>query len=1570
MANTTSTTSFKADISQLKSAMQQAQKQVSLANSEFKKATAGLDNWSQSAVGLSAKLKQLDSVLSAQKQKLSLMEQEYQKVVKVYGENSAAATKLKTDMNNQQAAIAKTEKEIGKYSDELKKAEKYGDNFDDTLEDMNDSADQASDGFTVMKGALADLIADGIKMAVSAMKELIESTIEVGRTFEKSMASVQALSGATQEEMELLTETAKHFGETTQFSASEAADALGYMALAGWDAQTSAAALGGVLDLAAASNMDLAEASDMVTDYMSAFGMKAEESAYFADLLAYAQANANTSAQGLGEAFRNSAANMNAAGQDIETTVSLLSMMANQGLKGAKAGTALTAVMRDITNKMDEGAIAIGQTNVQVMDADGNFRDLTDILMDVEKATSGMGDAQKASALSATFTADSIKGLNLILNAGVGEAASFEQQLRNSSGAASEMAKIMNDNLSGDLTALNSKIEGTKIKVYESLTPALRDAVAQISNVIDSIDWDKVGVKLGNVTKKAVEFFKGVIENAEGIISVLRSVATVIGTAFVVDKVASFGKGILLLVKQINAFKNATNAATAAQKLFNIAQAAAPIAIVTAAVAGLVTGLLYLAQRNKEATVETEALTEAQLEDVDAINKTAEALSEMRARRDENVSAIQAEYEHYGDLVDELDSLVDANGFVKAGYEDRVNFILTTLNDAIGTEMELIDGVIVNYQEERQAIEDLIEAKKAQAILNANEEAYTEAIQNQKKVFTELITIENDYKEAVDASKKATEERVRIQNMSADEYAKSLGIMTDAGMANEMYQEKLAETIAVEKQQKAAVGELRVALGDAEQNYASYNATIENYEGLASAIISKDSEKIHEALQNEINDFISAESGTEESLQRQVYTMQANYEELKKAVENGSTEVTQEMVNDAKSMVDQAQSELDKFKGKANKSGSEGVSNYAKGMSSNSTAMIQTAKGLRDNAEAAFKPTGSATRSGYEVSEGFADGIYSGAGEVESASDYVAEESIDTFDSTLEVNSPSRRTYQSGIYFAQGFMNGLSSQQQAVFNKAYNMARAAVDAVKKAQKEGSPSKLTYQSGVYFVQGYINGIMSESKSLDKTVTSLVKSAYKTLSKMSRYNFETVAETASTKFASGMQEKLNYALNKMQFQNEKKLKEFDNEIKKLQEEQAAEAEKLNEASTIKKEKLQEESDKRLEALQERYDAEENKDRKKQIKTQIDAEKKYAKDLIKAEENTTKQLVKESSERYSKLIETQENYKDAYSKASSQMISEYTDAMNAYQQKAQDLIDSTINGITDKYTARYDELISKQDSLVEKMKSAGDLFTISGAGVMTINNLKQQTKDIKNYTKQLAVIKKRVSAELFDEIASMDMKEGNAYISQLLKLSESDLAAYNDAYSKKLQAANYAGKKIYKKDFEQLNHDYRKEVKEAFKGLDEELEKMGTQAMRGFLKGLTTDTNYMDKEVKVFVHALVDSFKKELQIKSPSKVMEKIGGFTGAGLVEGLTDKLNDVKRAASSLASAVSTPLDSIKTDITGAVASVNGSAETGAMSRSVVNNYNLVQNNNSPKSLSALDTYQARRQQIAMIKAFT
>lgn len=311
--------------------------------------------------------------------------------------------------------------------------------------------------------------------------------IKVGSDFESAMSNVAAISGATGDDLQMLKDTAQEMGATTQFSATEAANALSYMALAGWDANQSASALPGVLNLAAASGMELASASDMVTDYMSAFGMSCEQSGYFADMLAYAQSNANTTAELLGESYKNCAANMAAAGQDVETTTSLLAMMANQGLKGSEAGTALAAVMRDLTAKMTDGAIKIGDTSVAVQDANGNYRDLTDILQNVESATNGMGDAEKAAALSSTFTADSIKGLNLILNAGVSNAADFENQLRNSGGTAENMANVMNDNLAGAMKSLQSRAETFGNAIYESFSVQLKDAVNAAADALGSL---------------------------------------------------------------------------------------------------------------------------------------------------------------------------------------------------------------------------------------------------------------------------------------------------------------------------------------------------------------------------------------------------------------------------------------------------------------------------------------------------------------------------------------------------------------------------------------------------------------------------------------------------------------------------------------------------------------------------------------------------------------------------------------------------------------------------------------------------------------------------------------------------------------------------------------------------------------------------------------------------------------------------------------------------------------------------------------------------------------------------
>jgi TP901 family phage tail tape measure protein len=425
----------------------------------------------------------LRSTISKQEDTLQQLKQRYVDVATEQGETSDEARELARQIQDLSS-------ELHENKTKLSDAEYAADKLDNSLEEVESSAKKADDGFTMFKATLANLAADAIMRAVDGIKNLVGNVIELGQNFTSTMSEVSAISGATGEDFEKLEACAREYGATTVFSASNAAEALKYMSLAGWDADQSTSALGGVLNLAAASGMELGAASDMVTDYLSAFAMEAGDAAYFADLLSYAQSHSNTTAEALGEAYKNCAANLNAAGQDVETVTSLLEGMANQGYKGSEAGTAIAAIMRDITNGMKDGAIRIGETSVAVMDAQGNFRDLTDILTEVEAATNGMGDAERAVALSSTFTADSTKGLNLILNEGMDNIAGYEEELRGASGSAEEMANIMNDNLSGDVAAMNSAFEELGLKIYDALESKLRAGVQFITNgVIPAIEW-------------------------------------------------------------------------------------------------------------------------------------------------------------------------------------------------------------------------------------------------------------------------------------------------------------------------------------------------------------------------------------------------------------------------------------------------------------------------------------------------------------------------------------------------------------------------------------------------------------------------------------------------------------------------------------------------------------------------------------------------------------------------------------------------------------------------------------------------------------------------------------------------------------------------------------------------------------------------------------------------------------------------------------------------------------------------------------------------------------------------
>lgn len=601
--------------------------------------------------------------------------------------------------------LTRAAEDAGESIDSLSEStESLGDSVDglgdgDGLDNLGESAEEAGSSMGEAEGK-ANSLADSLKklFAVISMAAVLSQVgkyasdaIDIGKDYTAMMSEVQALSGATGSDLALLENTAREYGATTVFSATEAAEALKYMSLAGWDAQQSSSALGGVLNLAAAGGMELGQASDMVTDYLSAFGMQAQDSAYFADMLAYAQANSNTSAEQLGEAYRNSAANLNAAGQDVETVTSMLEAMANQGYKGSEAGTALTAVMRDITNNMEDGAIKIGDTSVAVSDAQGNFRDLTDILLDVEKATDGMGEAERAAALGATFTADSTKGLNLMLNEGIENIAGYEEALRSSTGAASDMADTMNDNLTGDMANMNSAFEEMQLQTFEAMEAPLREGVQYLTSTIIPIltEWVPSAFesfvnganKLGNALKP---LFETILKNPQAISGALTS----LGTGFLAMKTVSTGMNIAKAVTDAGSLTGALG--KFAGSLFSnpwAAGAAAAVAAVTAVGVALHEYSEMNIDSNLQAHFGTVELDDSQIKDFASRVINAEWLV--------NINAALGHFDNAEELVQQAEDALKQNDTLE--WRARVGISLT--EDEQSTYMSNIETFTTNIEQ-------------------------------------------------------------------------------------------------------------------------------------------------------------------------------------------------------------------------------------------------------------------------------------------------------------------------------------------------------------------------------------------------------------------------------------------------------------------------------------------------------------------------------------------------------------------------------------------------------------------------------------------------------------------------------------------------------------------------------------------------------------------------------------------------------------------------------------------------------------------------------------------------------
>ena len=327
-----------------------------------------------------------------------------------------------------------------------------------------------------------------ISVASAAVTGLGVAAVNTAADFDSAMANVAAISGATGDDLQALRDKAREMGEKTKFSASEAADAMSYMAMAGWKTGDMLSGIEGIMNLAAASGEDLATTSDIVTDALTAFGLTAEDSAHFADILAAASSNANTNVSMMGETFKYCAPVAGALGYSAEDVAEAIGLMGNAGIKSTQAGTALRTMMTKLQGELKLSGEALGEVTIQTANADGSMRELSDILADCRTAFSKMSESEAAAAAETLVGKNAMSGFLALMNSAPGDIDKLRNAIDNCDGSAENMAAIMQDNLNGQLTILKSQLEELAISFGEMLMPVIRKVVTAVQGFVDKLN--------------------------------------------------------------------------------------------------------------------------------------------------------------------------------------------------------------------------------------------------------------------------------------------------------------------------------------------------------------------------------------------------------------------------------------------------------------------------------------------------------------------------------------------------------------------------------------------------------------------------------------------------------------------------------------------------------------------------------------------------------------------------------------------------------------------------------------------------------------------------------------------------------------------------------------------------------------------------------------------------------------------------------------------------------------------------------------------------------------------------
>ena len=1025
-----STMKWKVDITQLKAAMQDAKRSISAANAEFKAATAGMDKWQNSTTGLEAKLKQLNTTLPQQKAILTQLEKQYELTAKELGESSNEAQKLKIQIENQKGAIAKTEASIAKYTN--------------NLDEMNSAT-----------GKLTKTISEQEKELDRLKSTYSDTVIEFGKD------SKEAKDLARQ--IETLSTELNNNRKTLQ------------------DAKNSADQLDNSLDKVGK------EANDTEGDISKLDGGFTILKGTMANLAADAIRGLISGFKEVGKAAIDTVKEIAQSGNEIDKESQKLQISAELYQKLAYAmdmsGSSISDVSKGIKNitnelaKAEKGTKGAGaqfeELGISLKNTDGTMKDTETILFETIDALANMENETQRNKAANDIFGRSYSELLPLLNEGSEGIHALMQEAEDYGMVMSNDAVKASADYDDSVTRLDGTIKGVKPRIVQEFLPSLSDIADGFSEMANGSDKGAEKVNKGFETmwkkitrmarKYAPETSSVVIPVLEKMYGMISQVVTFITKNFskiapvVMGTVTAFTalKAAMAITTAITACKTAiagleagVGLATKAQTLWNAAMAANPIGAVITAVAALTAAIVLLASSESESQKAHQMEMDKLEEMKDKIDANAESWNNLKTAQQQQIDAGMSEIGYYNNLKDELSDLVDANGKVKKGYEERASFITDELSKATGEEITMTDGVIENYQELMEKIDQVMEKKRAQIILDSQENLYKEAITQQGEALQNFIAIQDSYKTKRSelSALEAEWEQNRIDTLAADsEYEQQ--ILMDR-------KKDIEDNIAKKKEELDVV---RTSYTEQQNLLSEYAYNIGQYEKNMELAHAGSYDEMSTVTWNYVRDLQNAEDAQKTLQEEQIKTEEANLALLKSLREKSGSDIYDAQIK-------QSEKRLTELKDALNKYTSATTSELDK-------TTIQWKKGLDEQLSELTGKKITFQESGEGLVQMYADGVAIGAPKPK------AEMAQMVSDCIKEISVQYTNSKKAGEDLIDGVNEGVSNQrkQNYVFATMKTFGEQILAKFKAALKENSPSKATDEMGQFLMEGIPQGI---------------------------------------------------------------------------------------------------------------------------------------------------------------------------------------------------------------------------------------------------------------------------------------------------------------------------------------------------------------------------------------------------------------------------------------------------------------------------------------------------------------